>query len=295
MSDEGYFPRGTSILRHVHAQRAVGLLYGQRALMIGALNPLAFIGTTEHSTENDHPWKRLVHTAKLFEAVFFGTRAEADQALAFTERLHQRVRGRLSHRVGPYPAGTAYSASDPGLMLWVVAPMYDSARVLYELLIRPLTPAEREQLWQEYLRFGELFGMPHTAAPPTAVRLDGWWREQLTSERIFLTDQARAVGRSIATRLPLPLWARAPMRAGTHILVGSLPPHVRERYGFSWSRFDEAALQALAIAHRTSRPVVPRAVRRGTCLPFYDAVARQERHNARTGKTGFEVPNGIQV
>jgi len=36
--------------------------------------------------------------------------------------------------------------------------MYDSALTLYELLVRPLGQAKREQLWHEYLRFGELFG-----------------------------------------------------------------------------------------------------------------------------------------
>lgn len=290
MSEDGYFPSGTSILRHVQAQRAVGLLYGQRALMIGALNPLAFIGTTELSKANDHPWRRLVHTAKLFEAVFFGTRAEADRALAFTERLHQRVRGELRTNAGPYPAGTPYSAFDPDLMLWVVAPMHDSARVLYELLARPLMASEREQLWQEYLRFGELFGMPRSTAPQTIHELDAWWREQFASERIFLTDHARAVGRSIAYKLPLPVWARPPMWAGTHVLIGSLPPFVREQYGFSWSWRDEAALRVLTGAHRASRPLVPRPVRRGSCLPFYATVARQERQNAHAGKVGFDIP-----
>ena len=40
--------------------------------------------------------------------------------------LHQRVRGSIPRRVGPYPAGTPYSAFDPELMLWVVAPMYEA-------------------------------------------------------------------------------------------------------------------------------------------------------------------------
>jgi hypothetical protein len=40
----------------------------------------------------------------------------------------------------------------------------DSAQVFYEMLVSPLS--ERERLWQEYIRFGELFGMPREAAPP---------------------------------------------------------------------------------------------------------------------------------
>jgi uncharacterized protein (DUF2236 family) len=271
----------------------VGLLYGQRALMIGALNPIAFIGTTQRSKANDQPWKRLTRTAKLFEAVFFGTREQADRALDLTDRLHRRVRGKIPHGVGPHPAGTPYSAFDPELMLWVVAPMYDSALVLYELLVKPLSHLEREQLWQEYLQFGELFGMPREYVPGTVDELDAWWQEQFASERIFLTDYARAVGRSIATRLPLPLWARAPMRVGTHVLIGSLPPHVRDRYGFTWTPRHQLILQAITATHRGTRPLIPRPISSGSCLPFYATVAQQERHNAREGKTGFDLPDEL--
>ena len=279
MSD-GYFPRGSSILRRVHGERAVGLLYGQRALMLGALNPLAFIGTTQRSKAHNAPWRRLTHTAQMFEAVFFGTRAEADKALAFTRRLHERVVGEIPAPAGPYPAGTPYSALDPELMLWVVAPMYDSARVLYETLVRPLSADEREQLWQEYLLFGELFGMPRDAAPASAAQLDVWWDEQLHSDGIFLTPVARAVGRSIGFKLPVPLPAKPLMRGASLVLTGSLPAPVRERYGLRWSAADELAYRALTRSVRLGRPLVPRPVRRGSCMPFYHLVARTERANA---------------
>jgi uncharacterized protein (DUF2236 family) len=286
---DGYFPRGTSILRRVHGERAVGLLYGQRALMLGALNPLAFIGTTQRSKAQNAPWKRLTHTAHMFEAVFFGTRDQADKALAFTRRLHERVVGQIREAAGPYPAGTPYRALDPDLMLWVIAPMYDSARVLYETLVRPLSPAEREQLWQEYRLFGELFGMPHGAAPSTPAALDVWWNEQLGSDKIFLTDAARAVGRSIGFNLPVPAAARPVMRGASLILTGSLPPRVREHYGLRWSPTDELAYRALTQAVRRGRPILPRRIRRGSCMPFYDLVARSEHANLRAGKHSFDT------
>jgi len=40
-----YFPPGHSLARRVHGDRAVGLLYGQRALLIEALEPLTYTGT----------------------------------------------------------------------------------------------------------------------------------------------------------------------------------------------------------------------------------------------------------
>jgi uncharacterized protein (DUF2236 family) len=107
-SAEGYFPRGRSMLRRVHSERAVGLLYGQRGLAIGALNPRAFIGTWEHTHARLKPFQRLAHTAKAFEAIFFGTKAEADEVLAMVERLHHRVQGEMPEDAGTVPAGAPY-------------------------------------------------------------------------------------------------------------------------------------------------------------------------------------------
>ena len=68
--------------RRVHGERAVGLLYGQRALLIGALEPLTYTGTMLSTRSGDRPFKRLARTAKIQETIFLGTSAEADEALA---------------------------------------------------------------------------------------------------------------------------------------------------------------------------------------------------------------------
>lgn len=290
---DGYFPPG-SMLRRVQSERAVGLLYGQRALMVGSLQPLAFIGTTQRSKAHKRPWRRLTQTAEFFEAVFFGTREEADRALAITEKMHHKVRGEIPDAAGPFPAGTSYSAFDQELMMWVVAPMYDSAAALYDLLVKPLSVDERERLWQDYLRFGELFGMRRKDAPATVAELDAWWEERRTSDQIFLTDAARAVGRSIGTRIPVPMYAKPPMRAANLVLLGSLPSWVREEYGISWSDPEERAFRAVTAASRAGRLVTPRVVRRGSCLPFYALVERQERARLRTGKEALDIPDRVR-
>jgi uncharacterized protein (DUF2236 family) len=117
-------------------------------LCIGALSPLNYVGTSEHSYAKLTPFKRLVHTAKAFETIFFGTREEADRVLSYVNRLHQSVVGVLPEDAGVYPAGTPYSALDPELMLWTVAVMFDSAQCFYELLVRRLSDSEREELWE---------------------------------------------------------------------------------------------------------------------------------------------------
>src|ERR1700719_1299074 len=102
--DDGYFPRGRSILRRVHEERAVGLFYGQRALCIGALSPLNYVGTAEHSYAKLTPFKRLAHTGKAFEQIYFGSRADADRVLAYVAQLHAQVVGTLPRDAGPTPA-----------------------------------------------------------------------------------------------------------------------------------------------------------------------------------------------
>src|SRR5207248_11798240 len=64
MPDEGYFPRGRSVLRRVHRERVVGYLYGQRALLMQATHPVAFAGLTANTSGLDAPFQRLAHTAK---------------------------------------------------------------------------------------------------------------------------------------------------------------------------------------------------------------------------------------
>ena len=85
-AEEGYFPAGRSVLRRVMRERAVGVLYGQRSLLVGALHPVAFTGTAQRSKAQGAPWQRLVRTAEMFDTVFFGTREDADRVLAVVAR-----------------------------------------------------------------------------------------------------------------------------------------------------------------------------------------------------------------
>src|SRR5256885_13368878 len=77
MSEDGYFPSGSSVLRRVHEERAVGLLYGQRALGIGAIAPLNFIGTLRHTRARDKPFQRLLPPAQTVRTDFFRPRRPA--------------------------------------------------------------------------------------------------------------------------------------------------------------------------------------------------------------------------
>jgi uncharacterized protein (DUF2236 family) len=281
--DSGYFPAGESVLRRVHGERAVGLNYGQRALMLGAAHPVNFIGTQANTRSGARPFLRLAHTAKVFETVFFGTRAEADKALGFVERMHQRVIGQLPEDAGKHRAGTPYSAFDPALMLWTVAVIADSAEVFYETLIRELEPAEKDALWRDYVRFGELFGMPRDAAPATYREFRAYWEEIWGGDELHLTDEARDVALAIAFEIPMPRYLHPSRRVHNLVLAGTLPPHVREMFGVSWSRAHDAAFHSVIRGLRTARPVTPKRVRRGGNTASFEMVARTEKNLVAAG------------
>jgi uncharacterized protein (DUF2236 family) len=280
--DTYYFPPGRSLARRVHGERSVGLLYGQRALLIGALEPLTYTGTMLSTSSGDWPFTRLARTAKIQETVFLGTREEADKALGAVHRLHMRIKGSLPEGAGPHAAGAAYSAFDPKLMLWTLAVIADSGRAMYETMVRPLSEDEREALWQDYVRFGELFGLPAADVPASHREFRAWWEERLASPDLHATPHALEMAPLVAFRQPVPAPARANLVAQNLVIKGTLPPRVREIFGIPWGRAHEAAFRSIAASHRRARPAFPRQMRRGRNDVFFDVVTQAERRRGGT-------------
>jgi len=287
------------MLRRVHEEHLVGLMYGQRALCIGALAPLNYVGTSEHSSARLTPFKRLAHTGHAFETIYFGSRADADRVLAYVRRLHEKVKGTLREDAGATPAGTPYAALDPELMLWTVAVIADSAQCFYELFVARLSDEEREALWQDYIHFGELFGMPRECAPASYAGFREYWRAKLASEEMFLTEEARYIGYATAFEIPLPWVHQAGKRVHDLLMLGSLPRRVREIYGLPYSQRQRLAFDAVVRAVRSARRLTPRPLAIGWNTRSFDLVARTERRRIEQGRPTPQVrdegPAGITL
>jgi uncharacterized protein (DUF2236 family) len=268
--------------RRVHGDRAVGLLYGQRALLIGALEPLTYTGTMLSTSAGEWPFTRLARTAKIQETVFLGTRAEADKALGAVHRLHERIKGELPEAAGRHAAGAVYSAFDPKLMLWTLAVIADSGRAMYETMVRPLSEDEREALWQDYVRFGELFGLPRSEVPASHREFRAWWQERLSSPDLVATPHALEFAPLVAFEQPVPRAARANIAIQNLVIKGTLPSRVREIFGVRWSVGHERAFRTIAATHRRGRHAFPRGMRRGRNDAFFDVVTQSERRRGGT-------------
>ncbi len=291
----GYFAPDSMAVR-VMSNRAVGLSYGQRALVIGAVHPRLYVGTVQHTEHRETPYNRLMLTARLFEAVFLGTKAEADRALEFTRRKHVTVVGELPEDAGPhYPAGTPYSATDPHLMYMTMAFAFDSVEHMQNLLVRRLSADEQEELWQDFVRWGELFGMPRSAAPATYPEFRASFDAYLESDRPYLTDEARIVGSYLAGAKRGDYDMSPPLRPLFRVLdllvKGSLPPKIRELYGFRWTPAHQAAYLGAVQGARAlyvqpprfaPRPLAP--VLRGSNRDAFKIIAKREQRQLKRGR-----------
>lgn len=259
----GYFT-DSSMIRRVLRERAVAP-WGGRALLMQAAHPLAVAGLLGHTDALDNPYARLARTAQVLDAITFGTRAEADRLTAAVRAMHRRVRGRLEHDVGPYPAGTRYRADDPALLMWILYTMVDSVTVLYTTYVGRLSAGERAALWEDYKRVGELFGLRGTQMPSTLVQLDAYGAEMLRSDALYVGEWARRHARDIVLAPPVPARLRPLLETVNFVTIALLPAEIRRQYGFS-PLVPAAARQALVhggavYVRRGLLPLLPAAVR----------------------------------
>jgi uncharacterized protein (DUF2236 family) len=260
MAVVGYF-NDASMLRRVVRERVVALA-GPRTLLLQAAHPVAFAGFFAHTGALDEPYRRLERTAMVMNTIAFGTRADADRATRRVRAMHRRVRGTLAAPAGPYPAGTPYAADDPVLLLWILAAIADSAMLVYPRYVRPLEPAEREALWQDYKLVGRLFGLAEGEMPETVRDFDAYMTRTIEGGALHLTPAARELGIQIVMQPPVPLHFRPLLELVNQITVGLLPPSIRRQYGLGWDPARALALHGGAqYVRRVLVPLLPPRMR----------------------------------
>ncbi len=243
-----------SMLRTVHREWVVAFS-GPRALLMQATHPVAFAGFFAHTGALDEPYERLNRTAQVMDTIAFGERAEADRMTRRVRAMHARVRGELPEPVGRFEAGTPYAADDPVLLLWILATLVDSALVVFEKYVRPLSAAEKDAYWTDYKVIGRLFGLRDGEIPDTIEDFDAYFAGMLAGPDLHVSDEARELAVQIVMRPPVPLVARPLLELANFITVGLLPERMRDMYGFSWDPARGLALHAGA--QYTKRLLVP--------------------------------------
>ena len=256
----GYFD-DSSLLRQVVSDRLTGLS-GPRALLLMAAHPVAFAGFFAHTGALSDPYGRLARTGRVMNLIAFGSRVQADRATRHVRAMHRRVRGELAAPAGRFPAGTPYRGDDPGLLLWILAALAESALLVYRKYVRPLDRDEQDALWRDYRVVGRLFGLRERDMPTDIEAFEAYMADMYASGDLTVTSEARELAIDIVLRPPVPLTLRPLLEVVNQVTVGLLPADIRSQYGFSWDPVRAVALHGGAeYVRRVLVPVLPERFR----------------------------------
>jgi uncharacterized protein (DUF2236 family) len=250
------------ISARVNRERVV-LAGWSRAILLQVAHPLVAAGVAGHSSFRASPVasaRRLHHTVRAMLGLAFGDAAARDKVLADIRAIHRRVHGALREAVGPFPAGTRYSAEDPALVLWVHVTLLDSVVLAYEALVAPLSRAERDAYCREAAGVATELGAREEDVPRDWPALERAMDAAFRSGAIVVGPDARAVADALLrggfSRVTGPVaWANRLLTAGW------LPPAIRTQYGLRWNVRRERRFRRLVAAVRHGLRLAPRLVR----------------------------------
>jgi uncharacterized protein (DUF2236 family) len=215
-----------------------------------------------HSAFRQNWWTgatRLHATVHAMLSLTFGTDAQRHATLHGILTIHRRVNGELPGAVGPFAAGTRYSAEDPALVEWVHLTLLESVPLVYDVLVAPLTDGDRDAYCAEAAWVARALGARPDRIPLTWQDAQRSIEEAYRSGVITVGPQARDLA---ATVLSPGIGLFMPPAAWLNrlVTVGLLPTHIREQYGFQWTPRRQRALDRAIPLVRAARRRAPDAV-----------------------------------
>jgi uncharacterized protein (DUF2236 family) len=229
-----------------------GLLYAGRALLMQVAHPVVGAGVRDFSDFRIDPWGRLDRTLDSLMRQLFGGHDLVTEAARLRE-LHRTIKGTGFD-------GGHYSALQPEAWAWVHLSNFDTAVRFTDRLVRPLTVADKRELYGEWRQVGLVLGIKSERMPAT---YDGVapYVEEMVRERLEANETCFEVLSSLELRtvgpphpaVPTRLWATL-KPLGRRVLhdttVGTLPPRLRAKLGVPWTDADEVRLQRTLAAAR---------------------------------------------
>jgi len=255
-SDPGYFgPQ--SMMWKVNKEITV-LFGGARALLMHAAHPLIAAGARQTSFYQRDPWKRLIRTLSLQNSVTFGNKQEADESAHRINKLHEVINGE-DEVTGGY-----YDALDHEQLLWVHACLQISSIYFYEMTVKKLSEAEKNQYHLENMKAAELVLVDKDKMPKTHDGLKNWVIEKSREDGYLVStdvaeDVKNIIGGGPVPKHIKPIW---PFIAFT--AFNTLPQEFKEIYGISDSKLKNLILGINLSLLKYTRPLLP---------PFFRLIA----------------------
>ncbi|MGO1052346.1 oxygenase MpaB family protein [Crossiella sp. CA198] len=251
---------GSLYWRYAGDRRAL-LLLG-RVGLLELMFPALGAGVVEHSAFYTEPWARTLRSIPRIAGVVYDGPAAGSTAHGIRE-LHHGITGRDDQ-------GRRYHALDPEVWFWAHATMFDAVLQIAEVFDRPLTEAEREQLYAESVLIYRRYGVSDRPVPGDWAEFHAYF-ERVCAEQLELTPAARALLAFVQRPetmaqpwLPAPLWRLvAPLvgRVLWFLTRGLSPPVVRAKIGACWRPVDQQRFVRFAAVVARLWPLLPYRLR----------------------------------
>lgn len=223
------------------------LLGGRRALLLQLAHPLVAQGVADHSNFRNDRFGRLFRTLDVSLTIIFGEPERSAAAIEQIKAVHRVVHGTLPQEVGIYKKGVSYSADDPELLLWVHATLVETALHFYERFVAKLSPAEREDYYQETIEPAMHLGVPDSLLPATYGGFQGYWDSMIHGNELAIGPAGLELAQAIL--YPSARWfPRRLLDPLNVITIGTLPESVRSMYGLRWNPLWAGGLKLVSAA-----------------------------------------------
>ena len=210
-------------------REAVIFLGAGRALLLQLAHPWVAAAIAEHSKTFADPIGRFHRTFDIVFAMVFGSLDRAMQSSRQLHRRHGMIVGEMPQGVGPFAAGSRYSANDTPSLRWVHATLVETALMAHDLVLPPLSTEERERYWIESRIFGALFGLTGDDLPADWSGFTAYAATMAQSDTLTVSPAAREIAAQIfggaRPWLRPPRWYRA-------LTASLLPERLRAGFGF---------------------------------------------------------------
>ncbi|HEX3840844.1 MAG TPA: oxygenase MpaB family protein [Acidimicrobiales bacterium] len=226
-----------SPIRRVSSEPILGLLL-QRALVMEVAHAKVGAGVSHHSLFQSRPLTRAWSTADVGLRLVWGNPDTARAAANQVYRFHDHVNGELPESNPAWPQGSAYTAHDSSLLLWVWATLVDLMEVAQDRWIGPLDGDEAEALYRDHCTFAEFFGIPPEIIPADRVQFARYFETKIAGNELMPTPSSTAMVNEVLwyRNWNVPATAVRPMRV---MAIGTMDRRIRERFGLELSVADQ--------------------------------------------------------
>jgi uncharacterized protein (DUF2236 family) len=272
----GHLGPGSLLWRYAGDWRS--MLPGSATGVLQLMHPAIGAGVEQHSAFFDDPFDRIYRSIPQIWATIFAP--DGEERGRRLRDVHRAIKGSDA-------SGRRYHALDPDTFWWAHATFtWDIFRSVELFHLRPLRPAEAEQLYAETVSWYRRYGVSCRPVPPDYAAFVERFGHMCAHvlERTPAAAQALSyrladvpghpLGPDVVSALLTPLVA-----PGAELLVvGCLPGQVRRRLELPWGPAERAQFRGLCAGIRQVFRLLPRPLNRWTLRDVQRRVGAGTRH-----------------